>query len=47
MYHPQAYAKTAVIFKELRILIDDLLSRKLSNPGLNLAGEEIVVLYMV
>ena len=35
----QAPAKTAVVFKEARRLVDDLLQRKLENPSLNLASE--------
>ena len=34
----QACAKTAVIFKELRLLLDNLLERKLASPGLKLKG---------
>ena len=34
----KAYAKTGVIFKELRKLLDDLLAEKLDNPATVLAG---------
>ena len=35
----QASAKTGVLFKETRVLVDDLLQRKLENPDLNILGE--------
>ena len=34
----QAFAKTGVIFKELRSILDDLLARKFSEPTLDLTG---------
>ncbi|XP_071825877.1 ATP-dependent RNA helicase dhx29-like isoform X2 [Apostichopus japonicus] len=38
----QAPAKTAVIFKELRVLLDSLLSRKLADPTMSIQGEKII-----
>lgn len=35
----QTYAKTGVIFRELRKLLDELLDKKLENPTLNLLGK--------
>jgi len=35
----QASAKTGVIFKQIRKLLDDLLQQKLENPSLDLTGE--------
>jgi len=34
----QASAKTGVIFKQIRKLLDSLLQQKLENPSLNLTG---------
>ncbi|KAJ8036559.1 ATP-dependent RNA helicase dhx29 [Holothuria leucospilota] len=38
----QAPAKTAVIFKELRELLDSLLSRKLANPTFSIQDEKVI-----
>ena len=35
----QAYAKTGVLFKELRILLTNLLERKFYDPSLDLTSE--------
>jgi ATP-dependent RNA helicase DHX29 len=37
----KAYAKTGVIFKELRKLLDDLLARKLEDPSLSIESKYI------
>lgn len=38
----KAYAKTGVIFKEIRKLLDDLLAAKLDSPDINLAGNKLL-----
>ncbi|XP_050404542.1 ATP-dependent RNA helicase dhx29 [Patella vulgata] len=38
----KTYARTGVIFKELRNLLSDLLQSKLENPTLNFSGNELV-----
>ena len=35
----QAPARTGVMIKELRVLLEDLLARKLSSPELSVAGQ--------
>ncbi|BFZ23488.1 hypothetical protein BsWGS_26527 [Bradybaena similaris] len=40
----KAVAKTGVIFKEVRILLADLLERKLQEPSLNILGSHLVSL---
>jgi len=42
----KAYAKTGVIFKELRKLLDDLLARKLDDPTVNIASQLSFVVYV-
>ncbi|XP_060072709.1 ATP-dependent RNA helicase DHX29-like isoform X2 [Ylistrum balloti] len=38
-----AFAKTGVIFRELRKLLDKLLERKLANPSLDLLGDKLII----
>ncbi|XP_060558929.1 ATP-dependent RNA helicase dhx29-like [Ruditapes philippinarum] len=38
----KAYAKTGVIFKELRKLLDDLLARKLEDPSLSIESDHLI-----
>ncbi|CAG2189993.1 DHX29 [Mytilus edulis] len=40
----RTYAKTGVIFRELRKLLDELLDKKLENPTLNLLGDRVIKL---
>ncbi|XP_053396907.1 ATP-dependent RNA helicase dhx29-like [Mercenaria mercenaria] len=40
----KAYAKTGVIFKELRKLLDDLLARKLEDPSLDTESDNLIKL---
>ena len=37
----QASAKTGVIFKQIRTLLDGLLQQKLEDPSLNLTGQHL------
>ncbi|KAL4233235.1 ATP-dependent RNA helicase dhx29 [Mactra antiquata] len=40
----KSYARTGVIFKELRKLLNDLLARKLEEPTLHIEGDSLVLL---